>query len=182
MNFEVNEPGYLLVNATLVPKVTYSSGVHRRFNHYIGAGSLTDMANPILQNVGPQPIYQSELTGEGNTNVFGYTDKYAEFKTLEDELHGILRDGQTLQAFALQRSFAVGSSPQINSSFLEIPTSYMNQVTAVVGDLSEYGYWLDTYFDYRVAQPLAKYSLPSLQDPAYEHGKTVVMAKGGQKL
>lgn len=182
INFEVNEPGYLLVNATLVPKVTYSSGINRRFMHYIGAGSITDMANPILQNVGPQPIYESELTGYNPTSVFGYTDRYAEFKTMEDELHGIVRDGSSLQAFALQRSFSQSSAPRINSAFLEIPTDYMDQVTAVSNQLSTYGYWLDTYFDYKVAQPLAKYSLPSLQDPAYEHGKSVVIEKGGQKL
>ena len=182
ISFEANEPGYLFVNATLVPKVTYSSGLNRRFLHYVGAGSISDMANPILQNVGPQPIYEIELTGENATNVFGYTDRYAEFKTMEDELHGIVRDGSSLQAFALQRSFASGSTPTINNSFLQIPTNYMDQVTAVSSTLSTYGYWLDTYFDYKVAQPLSKYSLPSLQDPAYEHGKTVVMQKGGQKL
>lgn len=182
ISFEANEPGYLFVNATLVPKVTYSSGIHRRFMHYIGAGSISDLANPILQNVGPQPIYEIELTGANPTNVFGYTDRYAEFKTMEDELHGIVRDGSSLQAFALQRSFAGGSAPTINNSFLQIPTNYMDQVTSVAGTLSTYGYWLDTYFDYKVAQPLSKYSLPSLQDPAYEHGKTVVMQKGGQKL
>lgn len=182
IDFEANEPGYLLVNATLVPKVTYSSGVHKRLLRYIGAGSVTDMANPILQNVGPEPIWEVELTGENPTTVFGYTDRYASFKTMEDELHGILRDGSSLEAFALQRSFASGSAPKINSAFLEIPTDYMDQVTAVKQSISSYGYWLDTYFDYKVAQPLAKYSLPSLQDPAYEHGKTVVMQKGGQKL
>lgn len=182
ISFEANEPGYLLVNATLVPKVTYSSGIHRRWLHYNRAGSLTDLANPILQNVGPQPIYQSELTGTTGTGVFGYTDRYASFKTMEDELHGLVRDGNTLEAFALQRSFAYTSSPQINSSFLKIPTDYMDQVTAVTSTLSQFGYWLDTYFDYKVAQPLAKYSLPSLQDPAYEHGKTVVINKGGSKL
>lgn len=182
INFEANEPGYLLVNATLVPKVTYSSGIHKRFMRYVGAGSVTDMANPILQNVGPEPIWESELTGENPTTVFGYTDRYASFKTMEDELHGILRDASSLSAFALQRSFASGSAPKINSAFLEIPTDYMDQVTAVQSSITTYGYWLDTYFDYKVAQPLAKYSLPSLQDPAYEHGKTVVMPKGGQKL
>ena len=186
IKFEANEPGYLLVMATLVPKVTYSSGINRRFFHYHRAGSITDMANPILQSVGPQPIYRAELVGNVPTSpsygVFGYTDRYAEFKTMEDELHGILRDGSSLDAFALQRSFAFGSSPSINSSFLEIPTNYMDQVTAVTAELSTYGYWLDTYFDYKVAMPISKYSLPTLQDPAYEHGRTVVIDKGGSRL
>lgn len=184
--FEAKEPGYLLVNATLVPRVTYSSGIHRRFTNYCGPGSLADLANPILQNVGPQPVYAYELNGWlGGTSpfVFGYTDRYASFKTMEDELHGLVRDGQSLQAFALQRTFSGGAQgPIIGSSFLEIPTTYMDQVTAVTGDVSSYGCWMDCYFDYKVAQPLAKYSLPSLQDPAYEHGRTIVVHKGGQRL
>lgn len=182
--FEAKEPGYLLVNATLVPRVTYASGVHRRFTNYVGAGSLSDLANPILQNVGPQPIMQYELTGVAQpaNPVFGYTDRYATFKTMEDELHGILRDGSSLQSFALQRGFAPTANPTISNSFLQIPTNYMDQVTAVSSTISSYGCWMDCYFDYKVAQPLHKYSLPSLQDPAYEHGRTIVVHKGGNRL
>ena len=179
--FEAKEPGYLFVMATLVPRVTYSSGIDRMLEHYVGDGSLSDMANPILQNVGPQPIYGRELTGD-NQAIFGYTDRYAEFKTKQDTLHGLLRDGQGLQSFALQRSFELGADVYIGSDFLEIPTNYLDQVTAVADQLSEYGYWMDCYFDYKVAMPLSKYSLPSLQDPAYEHGKTIVVSKGGSKL
>ena len=183
-NFEAKEPGYLLVNATLVPRVTYSSGVHRRFTNYVGPGSLSDLANPILQNVGPQPIYQYELTGKGGTTpgIFGYSDRYASFKTMEDELHGLMRDGQSLQSFALQRTFTGSATPQINNSFLQIPTTYMDQVLAVSSGVSGMSYWMDCYFDYKVAQPLAKYSLPSLQDPAYEHGRTIVVNKGGSRI
>lgn len=184
-SFEAKEPGYLLVNATLVPRVTYSSGIHRRFTNYVGAGSLADLANPILQNVGPQPIYQYEVNGalvSAQPPVFGYTDRYATFKTMEDELHGLVRDGSSLQSFALQRFFSSAGTTEINSSFLEIPTNYMDQVTAVNGAISGYGCWMDCYFDYKVAQPLAKYSLPSLQDPAYEHGRTIVVHKGGNRL
>lgn len=186
VNFEAKEPGYLFVMATLVPRVTYSSGLRRYLRHYIGDGSLSDMANPILQNVGPQPIYEYELNGAYASNgldaIFGFTDRYGEFKTMEDELHGLMRDGESLDAFALQRTFDYSDTVQINSSFLQIPTDYMDQVTAVKEWISEFGYWLDTYFDYKVAMPINKYSLPSLQDPAYEHGKTIVVSKGGNKL
>ena len=141
-SFEAKEPGYLLVNATLVPRVTYASGIHQRLLHYVGPGSLADLANPILQNVGPQPIYQCELNGyiQSTARIFGYTDRYATFKTMEDELHGLVRDGQSLQSFALQRGFSGSSTPQINSSFLEIPTNYMDQVTVTTSAISNYGY------------------------------------------
>lgn len=184
VEFQAKEPGYLLVLTTLVPRVTYSTGIHRRFTDFVGAGCISNLANPILQNVGPQPIYQRELTGDvlNTSGVFGYTDRYAQYKTMEDELHGLLRDGSSLQSFALQRSFALASSPTINSSFLQIPTNYMDQVTNVTAAVSNYGAWVDCYFDYKVSQPLAHYSLPSLQDPAYEHGRTLVINRGGFKL
>ena len=184
VDFEAKEPGYLFVMATLVPRVTYSTGIERYLRHYMGAGSLSDMANPILQNVGPQPIYEYELTGDAGSplRIFGYTDRYADFKIKQDTLHGLFRDGESLDAFALQRSFAGTSLPQINNAFLQIPTDYMDQVTAVKQWISDYGYQLDSYFDYKVAMPISKYSLPSLQDPAYEHGKTIIVNRGGSKL
>lgn len=182
--FEAKEPGYLMIMATLVPKVTYSTGIRRYLRHYIASGSLADLANPILQNVGPQPIYSYELNGQTGSHIFGFTDRYAEFKTLEDELHGEVRDGYSLQSFAAQRSFDPSTSlnQEINSAFLQIPTNYLDQVFAVNSEVSRLGCWLDCYFDYKVAQPLAKYALPSLQDPAYEHGKTIVVNRGGFKL
>ncbi|AYQ58205.1 putative VP1 [Microviridae sp.] len=181
VNFTATECGYFFVMATLVPRVTYSSGVDRMLTRYVGEGSLVEMANPILQNVGPEPIYNYELASSGD-HVFGYTDRYGSFKIKHDQLHGLLRDGQSLQSFALQRTFGNGSTQTLNSAFLEIPTNYMDQVTAVSGWLSEYGYILDSYFDYKVSMPLSKYALPSLQDPAYEHGETIVVSKGGSKL
>lgn len=180
VNFEAKEPGYLFVMCTLVPRVTYSSGIDKLMTRYVEDGSLAEMANPILQNVGPEPIYDYELTGRDSSAIFGYTDRYASFKTKQDTLHGLVRDGNTLAAFALQRSFE--DAQTLGSQFLQIPTDYMDQVTAVEGWLSQYGYWCDCYFNYRVAMPLSKYSLPSLQDPAYEHGRTLVVDKGGSKL
>lgn len=185
VNFEAKEPGYLFVMCTLVPRVTYSSGTDPMLLRYVQDGSLAEMANPILQNVGPQPIYESELNGTDHNAqdaIFGYTDRYATFKTKQDTLHGLFRDGQDLAVFALQRNFRSQDEVHLNSAFLQIPTNYMDQVTAVEGWLSRYGYMCDCYFDYKVAMPLSKYSLPSLQDPAYEHGKTIVVSKGGQKL
>lgn len=181
VNFTATESGYFFVMATLVPRVTYSSGVDRMLTRYIGEGSLVDMANPILQNVGPEPIYNYELASSGE-HIFAYTDRFASFKIKQDQLHGLLRDGQSLQSFALQRTFGDGSTQTLGTSFLEIPTNFMDQVTAVSGWLSDYGYILDSFFDYKVAMPLSKYSLPSLQDPAYEHGETIVVSKGGPKL
>lgn len=178
--FVTQEPGFLMVFASLVPVVAYSNGIDRMWFRFNDDNAQSDMATPILQNVGNQPIYKGELTGEPNTNVFGYTDRYADFKYKNDQLSGLVREGESLGAFASQR-FVVGS-PEIGSQFLQIPTNYLDNITVVPAWLSDFGYWLDIFFDYRVAMPLSEYSIPSLQDPAFEHGIDVDIQTNGSRI
>lgn len=179
--FKATEPGYLMVITSLVPRVTYASGLDSKLMRYCLPNSQGEMANPILQNIGPEPIYACELTENvwERTDVFGYTDRYGHFKAKFDELHGLVRDGESLESFALQRYLDAAADAYIDNEFLQISTDYMDNVTAVKATISEYGCWVDSYFDYKVSMPLAKYSLPSLQDPAYEHGKTIIVRRGG---
>lgn len=181
-NFKVQETGYFIVMASLVPRVTYASGIDRQLFRYQNSNSQSDMANAILENVGMQPIYSAELTGylDSTPDVFGYVDRYADWKHKNDELHGLLRDGNTLQSFALQRT--ITGEPRISTDFLQIPTDYMDQVASINSSISNYGYWLDCYHDYKVVQPLSGYAIPSLQDPAYEHGNSVNVEVGGSRL
>lgn len=180
-NYTAQEPGFLFVMGTLVPKVTYASGTRRYLKH--GLGNITDFATPLLQNVGNQPVYQYEVSNDAamlmvTPAIFGYTDRYAEYMSIEDRVHGLIIDGESLDSFAAQRYFD-GSGVEISSEFLQIPTDYLDNVTAVQSTLSEYGVWIDVDFKYHVSMPLAEYSLPSLQDPAYEHGQTVEIHRGG---
>lgn len=180
--FKASEPGYLFVITSLVPRVTYATGLDFKLTRYVVDGSIGEMANPILQNIGPEPIYTNELTESvfDQSRIFGYTDRYGRFKNKFDELHGLVREGEPLESFALQRYLDSSNiNLQLSSEFLEIPTDYMDNVTAVSGEISEYGCWVDSYFRYRVSMPLAKYSLPTLQDPAYEHGKVITVRRGG---
>lgn len=193
-NFTAAEPGYLMVLAWLSPKATYSTGIDPILSRY-SSDSPSDMANPILQNVGNEPIFNSQLNswsllwspqiGGTKDKVFGYMERYGNWKDKQDELHGLMRDGSSLQSFALQRTFddsVLSSMPAISTKFLQIPTNYLDQVAAVTGDISTYGYWCDTFFDYKVSMPLAEYSVPSLQDPAYEHGVDITIDKGGKSI
>lgn len=180
-HYTAQEHGYIMVLVSVVPEVTYSGGVNKYLMRYVDASSYGEVANPILQNVGPEPIRRYEfdyiLNDDDSFGVFGYTDRYASWMTRNHELHSLLRDGQSLESFALQRT---GLSDGIGNQFLQIPTSYMDQVTAVDSSISNYGIWIDSYLDYKVVMPLAKYSIPSLQDPAYEHGDTVVVNRRGR--
>lgn len=185
-NFTAMEPGYLMVVCWLSPKATYSTGVDPILDRYIdgtsGASQRTEMANPLLQNVGNEPLQNKLITDKVNSGlIFGYNDRYCTWKDKFDEVHGLLRDGESLKSFALQRTFTT-DVPTISTSFLQIPTNYLDQVSAAKDDVSKYGYWCDTYFDYKVSMPLARYSIPSLQNPAEEHGEAVTVNRGGTHL
>lgn len=180
-NYHTDEPCYIMVLASLVPRAVYSSGVSRIFDRYTRVGGLAEMANPLLQNTGNQPIYSWELDGcfaTGHDNSFGYTDRFADWMTCPDRISGELREGGSLEAFVLKRDFE-GTSTGISSSFLKIPTSALNEISAAEDAISNYGAWMQFGFDYKVVQPLALYSIPSLQDPAYEHGYDIEVYRGG---
>lgn len=176
-NYRVTEAGFVIKIASLVPQAYYSTGVRRFFMH----NDISDIAFPVLAGVGDQPIYGRELTdiysGTGDDTVFGYVQRYADYKFIDDQVHGLLRDGQSLDSFALQRSFS--DVPQLGSDFLEIPREYLDQVSATDYKLSEYGCWVNTYNDYRKSSTLPAYSIPTLEDMK---GHTVLVDKGGNYL
>lgn len=185
-NFIAEEPGYLMVMLSVVPKVTYSSGILRYLQHYTHDGCETDLANPILQNIGNQEINMSELaavfggeTTRGAGYIFGYQQRYAEYMYREDECHGEFIDTKPLESFVSQRN--ITANTQLSSSFLEIPKTYLDQVSAFTAT-STYGAMIDSYIDLSVSQPLFESSVPSLVNPMEEHGKNVVVMRGGKRI
>lgn len=192
-NFSAEEFGYIMVIGSLVPRVTYSTGVRRYLFHHIDENSLGgDLANPLLQNIGPQPIYGAELGKTtltyddtlDDTTPFGFQLRYSEWITHPDECHGEFIDGKTLDSFILQRSFGSGSSSTINSEFLKIPYNYLDQIFAVSSTSSSSGfaYWVDMLHDWNIVSPIADFVVPSLQDPASEHGHDVTIRKNGAPM
>lgn len=165
-----------MVLASLVPHAYYSTGVRRYLNRKV----VGDIAFPLLSGMGDQAIMTSELHANsfGESDVFGYTDLYAEYKYHDDEVHGLLRDGETLQSFALQRTFT--TAPVLSSSFLQIPTDFMKQVFATSSDTSGYDCWYDIYFPYKKVSTLPEYSLPTLADLKNTHTKFI--SRGGKRL
>lgn len=183
-NFTANEPGYILVNVTVVPEVTYTFGASPLFGRYVGPGSLVNMANPLLQNVGDQPIYADELSSKvydksSAPYIFGYTDRYSDFMFIPNQVHGNFRDDQNMHSFVLQRSFDNVDSVFLSSAFLQIPKDYLDQILTTNAGVSGLAAWYDCMLDYKVSMPLAEYSIPSLQDPGAEHGQSVSLRRNG---
>lgn len=178
-NFKTTEHGFLFGLFSLVPRPYYSSGVRR----YLMNSRQSDFPFPILHGIGDQPIFVSELMDSFDGDIysgdtFGYTQYASEVKFHPDEVHGLLRDGQSLDSFAIQRSFS--SVPSLGTEFLEIPTNFLDQVTAVNGQISQYGCWVNAHINYKKASPFQPYTIPTLGD--IENSHTIMVDKGGKRL
>ena len=183
-SFEATEFGYFMVIASVVPDAVYSTGINRDFFR----SQIGDFAFPLLQGVGDQPIYKAELANVGvdgdtmaSMATFGYTQRFSEYKFMEDEVHGGLCDGQNLSAFALKRGFGSITSVNLGSDFLQIPKNFLDDVAASDSDvLSNYGAWADIFFQYRKVSVLSAYTIPTLGDPQNTH--IDVIPNGGRRL
>lgn len=175
-SFTASEHGFLMVLASLVPRPVYGSGLERR-NYRTKVG---DFAFPLLAGMGDQSIWGAELNGDSTaTDTFGYTDLYAEYKFRNDKTHGLMIDGLSLSSFALQRTFEE-SDPRISSSFLLIPTDYLDQVQVVATSVQGYTYWAEIYFPFKKISTIPAYSQPTLAD--LKHAHTEYISRGGKRL
>lgn len=167
--FKATEHGYIMILSSIVPHAVYSTGTRRQLLH----SKQGDFPIPLLQGLGEQVIYTTELSPAtlSTGSIFGYQQQYAENKYHDDELHGLLRDGESLEAFALQRSFP--TAPTLGTDFLEIPKSFMDQVTAVAETVSAFGAWADYYISMKKVSPLSEYVIPTLGDLKNTHKESV---------
>ena len=171
--FTSTEHGFIVVLASIVPHAYYSTGRRR----YLKRSEIGDFANPLLQGLGEQSVYLSELYGTipsipDADYTFGYQQQYSEYKYHDDEVHGLLRDGESLQAFALQRGFDASNALALSTQFLEIPKNFLDGVTAASYENGSL-FWADFFFNFRKISPLAEYVIPTLGDLKNTHKEDV---------
>lgn len=179
-NFEVKEHGYIIILFSLVPHAYYSTGIRKYISQRDGSSTF---AFPEFAGIGDQPVMKSELHspvfGSANDVTLGYAQRYSEYKYHDDEVHGLLTDGASLDSFVLQRGF--DNSVTLSSSLLTIPTNYMDNVMVTTSSVSGFNAVVDAYFDAKYLRVLPEYSLPTLCESEGE-GKKVYVEKGGRRL
>ena len=171
--FTATEHGIIMVIGSIVPHATYSTGTSRMF----AMSQFGDIPNPMFEGLGQESILTAELSLLGNdagvdNKVFGYVDQYAWMKYMNDEVHGLLVDGESLESFSLQRSFS-SDSAILDSSFIQIPLDYLDQVLAVKQEKSGFSSWANFYFDVKKTSLLSEYTIPTLGEPKNTHTETV---------
>lgn len=177
--FDVKEPAYLIVLVSLVPEATYTQGLDHDMQILTEEGSLVDLPMAQFEGVGNEPIFANEIDSAG-TGVFGYVQRFLWHKLgNRNQAHGLFKYGQSLSSFIVQR---VINNPQLNSRFLQVNKTDLDNVAAVSAGISQFGVMIDARIDLFVSEPLSESAIPSLSDPAKEHGHSVYVKTGGSKL
>lgn len=148
--------------------ITYQQGVSREF----WRSTRYDFYWPALAHIGEQAVYNRELyvqdptTDTGSTGtpdnekVFGYQERWAEYRYKNSMITGVLRSAHATSLDAWHLSEEFGSLPSLNQTFIESTTP----IDRVVQVTTEPDFIVDTYFKMRCTRPMPLYSVPGLID------------------
>ena len=155
------EHGIVMVLACVVPRSSYYGGLDRRlikldrFSYYW----------PEFARIGEQPVYKSELffnnekipDYESPSEVFGYQERYAEYRYRNDEVHGKMQTD--LSFWHQSRSF--DSSVSLNGDFVTCKPS--DRIFALQDDdSSTEQIYANMLFKVNMLRPVSPRGVPSL--------------------
>lgn len=153
------EHGYIIGLVNIRADLTYQQGLNRMWSRR----SRFDFYWPSLAHLGEQAILNKEIYTQGteaDNQVFGYQERYAEYRYYPSMITGKLRstDPQTLDVWHLAQKF--DSLPTLSSQFIE-ENPPIKRALAVQ---NEPEFFLDVWFDCKCARPMPVYGVPGLVD------------------
>lgn len=153
-----SEESIILGVAWFMPKVTYSNGISR---FLLKLNDRYDYFNPSFEHLGEQEIQNIEIFSGGNSNDFGYTPRFAEYRFHQNEQHGEFKG--SLAHWTLGRIF--DQTPALNADFIYMQPNVLNRIFAVKTDSSGRpvpNCLCSLKFSVRVIQPVSRYGTPML--------------------
>lgn len=108
----LEEHMYIVSLLSVRPKVVYTNGMHRTWMRR----TREEFWQKELEHVGQQEVWNGEVYADGTDDyeTFGYSDRYADYRTIPSGVSGQFRG--TLDYWHLARMF--GSEPSLNSAFV----------------------------------------------------------------
>lgn len=110
----VEEHGYIHTLLSIRPRAVYNNGIDRTWTKR----TKEDFYQKELELIGQQSVFNRELYMTGvaaDNNVFGYQDRYAEYRSQQSKIAGEYRT--TLDFWHMARKFA--ALPTLNQAFIE---------------------------------------------------------------
>lgn len=145
--------------ASVRADLTYQQGLDRMFSR----STRFDFYWPALAHLGEQAVLNKEIYAQGTAaddEVFGYQERYAEYRYKPSKITGIMRStaAGSLDAWHLSQDF--GSLPVLDDTFI-VENPPVDRVIAVP---AEPHFILDGFFNLKCARPMPVYSVPGLID------------------
>lgn len=158
---EFEEHGYVLGILSVMPRTGYQQGIHRHWSRT----EKEDYYWPLFANLGEQEIKNKEIYWDDsdddtyNESVFGYQQRYAEYKYGCSRSAGEFKD--TLDHWHINRIFA--NQPSLNTDFLEYParSSSPDKRIFAVQDNSD-KLWVQVYHNVQARRPMPFFADPRL--------------------
>lgn len=152
------EHGYVFGIMSVLPRTAYQQGVPREFRRL----EKLDYYFPEFAHLGEQEVSQDELyhdfTAAQDTNlntVFGYQQRFAEYKYKNSTVHGLFRDD--LDHWHMGRKFT--SAPTLNNAFMNSDPT--DRIFAVNEPTNE-DVWAQLYHNLKAVRPMPFFANPSL--------------------
>lgn len=156
------EHGYIIGLCNVRADLSYQQGIRKHWSRK----TRYDFYFPAFAMLGEQAILNKEIYVDGSTNdegVFGYQERWAEYRYNPSEIVGLFRSTATapLDAWHLAQKF--GSLPTLNQTFIE-ETPPLARVLAVGTEAVGAQIIMDGFYSIRAARPLPLYSVPGMVD------------------
>lgn len=151
------EHGYVIGLACARADITYQQGLNRMWSR----STRYDFFWPKLQELGEQTILNQEIykagSGGTDTSVFGYQERYAEYRYMPSQIKGQFRStyATPIDQWHMAEKFA--SVPSLNSTFIVQNTP----ITRALANTSAPQILFDAFFKYKHARPMMAYSVPA---------------------
>lgn len=153
------EHGCIIGLVSVRANLTYQQGINKMWLRR----DLYDMYFPTFAHLGEQAVENQEIYAQGtdaDTQVFGYQERYAEYRYKPDLVTGKFRstDPQSLDVWHLAQDFS--SLPALNPAFIEENPP----VSRVIAVQNEPQFLFDSRIKLRCVRPMPVYSVPGLVD------------------
>lgn len=155
------EHGVIMGLVNVRGDITYSQGLER----YWSKSTRYDFYYPVLAQIGEQSVLNREIWADGSANdalVFGYQERYAEYRYKPSRLTGLFRVDATgtLAAWHLSEDFA--TLPTLGDTFIQSNTG--TPLDRAIAINTEPHLIFDAYFDMKCARPMPLFGVPGNLD------------------
>lgn len=154
------EHGYIIGFVCARADLTYQQGINKMWLR----STVYDFYWPTFAHLGEQAIELREIYAQGSeadTTVFGYQERYAEYRYKPSQITGKFRssvDNGTLDMWHLSQFFQ--TAPTLNEEFI-VENPPIERIIAVP---SEPEFLLDIGFRYTTVRPMPMFGTPGLVD------------------